>query len=414
MRAGSIDVVTIFPEFFSSLEVSLIGKARDSGTLGINVHDLRRWTTDARRTVDDTPAGGGAGMVMKPDVWGSALDDVLGGPDATLIIPTPGGAPFTQAMAEGLARDLGEGAQVVIACGRYEGIDSRVPAHYAHKVRVLEVSIGDYVLNGGESAAMVMIEAIARLVPGVVGNPDSLVEESHGEDGLLEYPVYTVPQTWRDLQIPAILRSGDHGKIAQWRRARALERTARVRPDLLEGRAVLVRRAKRSDASRLHEVAGRTFVLAGPPDFDPVVAREFVEENLSLEQFRTWAKDRSTQLWVVEILGVVIGYATVLLRYTSKDLAGQERATTSHLSKFYILPEHHGAGIASELMAHVFEGARKAGMTSMWLGVNQLNTRAKRFYEKNGFVVGATRTFEVAGDVHEDFVMTRTLDFSSE
>ena len=199
MSTGRIDVVTIFPEFFSSLEVSLIGRARAAGSLDVTVHDLREWTTDRHRSVDDTPAGGGAGMVMRADVWGRALDDVLarGGPQrpATLIIPTPGGEQFTQRTAEEFAAGLARGEQILIACGRYEGIDSRVAEHYRARegVRVREVSIGDYVLNGGESAAMVMIEAVGRLVPGVVGNPDSLVEESHGEAGLLEYPVYTAP-----------------------------------------------------------------------------------------------------------------------------------------------------------------------------------------------------------------------------
>jgi len=222
-----IDIVTIFPGFFDVLDVSLIGKARDRGILDLRVHDLRDWTHDRHRTVDDTPYGGGAGMVMKPEPWGEALDAVLD-EEALLIVPSPAGERFTQS----LARELAEESHLVFACGRYEGIDQRVIDHYAERGRVRSVSLGDYVLNGGEVAAMAMIEAVSRLVPGVVGNPASLVEESH-EDGLLEYPSYTKPPVWRDLEVPAVLLSGNHGAIAAWRREQSLERTRERRPDLL-------------------------------------------------------------------------------------------------------------------------------------------------------------------------------------
>jgi len=222
-----IDIVTIFPAFFDVLDVSLIGKARERGILDLRVHDLRDWTNDRHRTVDDTPYGGGAGMVMKPEPWGAVLDEVLS-EDAVLIVPSPAGERFTQP----LARELASEAHLVFACGRYEGIDQRVIDHYTARGRVRSVSLGDYVLNGGEVAAMAMIEAVSRLVPGVVGNPESLVEESH-EDGLLEYPSYTKPPVWRDLEVPPILLSGNHGAIAQWRRERSLERTQQRRPDLL-------------------------------------------------------------------------------------------------------------------------------------------------------------------------------------
>jgi len=222
-----IDIVTIFPAFFDVLDVSLIGKARERGILDLRVHDLRDWTHDRHRTVDDTPYGGGAGMVMKPEPWGAVLDEVLS-EDAVLIVPSPAGERFTQP----LARELAEEAHLVFACGRYEGIDQRVIDHFAARGRVRSVSLGDYVLNGGEVAAMAMIEAVSRLVPGVVGNPESLVEESH-EDGLLEYPSYTKPPVWRDLEVPSILLSGNHGAIAQWRRERSVERTQERRPDLL-------------------------------------------------------------------------------------------------------------------------------------------------------------------------------------
>jgi len=222
-----IDIVTIFPAFFDVLDVSLIGKARERGILDLRVHDLRDWTHDRHRTVDDTPYGGGAGMVMKPEPWGAVLDEVLS-EDAVLIVPSPAGERFSQP----LARELAEEDHLVFACGRYEGIDQRVIDHYTERGRVRSVSLGDYVLNGGEVAAMAMIEAVSRLVPGVVGNPESLVEESH-EDGLLEYPSYTKPPVWRELEVPPILLSGNHGAIAQWRRERSLERTQERRPDLL-------------------------------------------------------------------------------------------------------------------------------------------------------------------------------------
>ncbi|WP_402467747.1 tRNA (guanosine(37)-N1)-methyltransferase TrmD [Isoptericola aurantiacus] len=231
-----IDIVTIFPDYLAALDLSLVGKARRAGLLDLRVHDLRDWTRDRHRTVDDTPFGGGAGMVMRPDVWGSALDDLLvpagtaSGGGARLVIPTPSGEVFTQRHAEALA---GEG-HLVIACGRYEGIDARVAEHYrgaGH--RVSELSIGDYVLNGGEVAALVMVEAVGRLLPGVVGNPESLVEESHGAAGLLEYPVYTKPPSWQEHEVPEVLLSGHHARIDRWRRDRALERTAQRRPDLL-------------------------------------------------------------------------------------------------------------------------------------------------------------------------------------
>jgi tRNA (guanine37-N1)-methyltransferase len=224
-----IDVVTIFPEFFGVLDVSLLGKARTGGILDVQVHDLRSWTSDRHRTVDDTPYGGGAGMVMKPEPWGLALDELLR-PDgsSTLVVPTPAGDPFRQATA----RELAEHEHLVFACGRYEGIDARVTAWAADRADVREVSLGDYVLNGGEVAAMAIVEAVGRLVPGVVGNPASLDEESH-EDGLLEYPSYTKPASWRDLDVPEVLLSGHHGRIAEWRHAQQVERTRRVRPDLL-------------------------------------------------------------------------------------------------------------------------------------------------------------------------------------
>ena len=217
-----IDAVTIFPDYFAPMQLSLLGKAQGQGILEINIHDLRSFTTDNHHTVDDTPYGGGAGMVMLPEVWGLAIDSVIAD-GATLIVLTPAGKRFTQEMAH----ELTTAKQLIFACGRYEGIDDRVRQHYsseqysARGIKVLEVSIGDYVLGGGEVASMVMIEAITRLLPGVLGNPESLVEESHKSEGYLEFPNFTKPQSWRDIAVPEILLSGNHAQIAKWRATQA-------------------------------------------------------------------------------------------------------------------------------------------------------------------------------------------------
>ncbi len=226
-----IDIVSIFPDYLAPLNLSLAGKAQASRLLEVHVHDLRRWTHDRHHTVDDTPYGGGAGMVMKPEPWGEALDEVTAAADAEplLLVPTPSGERLTQQMAEELSREQ----WLVFACGRYEGIDQRVMEHARTRMRVREVSIGDYVLNGGEVAALVVVEAVVRLLPGFMGNPESLAEESHGGDGLLEYPVYTKPPSWRGLEVPEVLFSGHHAQIARWRRDQALRRTAERRPDLI-------------------------------------------------------------------------------------------------------------------------------------------------------------------------------------
>jgi tRNA (guanine37-N1)-methyltransferase len=228
-----LDVVTIFPEYLAALDLSLIGKARREGLIDLAVHDLRDFTHDRHRTVDDTPYGGGAGMVMRPEPWGEALThltDTAGqGEVPHLLVPGPGGVRFTQSMA----RDLAAEPWLAFACGRYEGIDERVVEQARQDMPVTVVSLGDYVLGGGEVAALVMIEAITRLLPGVIGNAQSLVEESH-EDGLLEYPVYTKPPVWRGHGVPDVLLSGHHGQIARWRRDERLRRTALRRPDMIE------------------------------------------------------------------------------------------------------------------------------------------------------------------------------------
>jgi tRNA (guanine37-N1)-methyltransferase len=261
-----IDVITIFPGYLAPLGESLIGRAIADGAIELGVHDLRAWTTDRHHSVDDTPYGGGPGMVMRPDVWGRALDDVLR-PDSTLVIPTPSGEPFTQQVAVELA-----GADdLVFACGRYEGIDARVALHACATHRVRELSIGDYVLAGGEAAVLVMVEAIGRLLPGVLGNADSAVRDSfswHEEiSGLLEGPSFTRPADYRGLRIPAELLSGDHAAIARWRRTESLRRTAALRPDLI---ARLT--ADRCDAADLDVLLGMG--VAPPPGLAERVAAE--------------------------------------------------------------------------------------------------------------------------------------------
>ena len=227
-----LDVISIFPEYLQPLSLSLIGRAAEDGILDLNVTNLRDFTEDKHRKVDDTPYGGGAGMVMMPEPWGRALDSVrpadAQGAKPTLIVPSPAGAVFNQQMAY----DLAEEEHLVFACGRYEGIDDRVVEHARTRTRVDEISIGDYVLGGGEAAALVVLEAVVRLLPGVVGNAESLVEESHAI-GLLEGPAYTKPPTWRGLDVPEVLMSGNHAAIARFRHEQSLTRTARRRPDLL-------------------------------------------------------------------------------------------------------------------------------------------------------------------------------------
>ncbi|MFI0432864.1 MAG: tRNA (guanosine(37)-N1)-methyltransferase TrmD [Candidatus Nanopelagicales bacterium] len=229
-----IDVITIFPEYLAPLDLSLVGKARRAGVLDVSVHDLRSWARDRHRTVDDAPYGGGPGMVMRADVWGAALDDVIDDAAPALVIPTPSGRRFDQsAAAELAARD-----RLVFACGRYEGIDSRVAEHYSTRLQVLEYSVGDVVLAGGEVAVLLMVEALARLLPGVLGNEASAADDSFAPDrsgAVLEGPVYTRPPVWRGLEVPAVLRSGDHGAVDRWRAEESIARTRVMRPELLGG-----------------------------------------------------------------------------------------------------------------------------------------------------------------------------------
>lgn len=225
-----IDAVTIFPDYFDALNLSLLGKAREKNLIQFEAHDLRNWTSDKHKTVDDSPYGGGAGMLMKPEPWGLAFDELLLANGETIVIFTnPAGEVFKQSTAQ----ELASAKHIVFACGRYEGIDQRVIDYASTKAKVRLISIGDYILNGGEVAAIAMIESIARLIPGVIGNQESLAEESHNESGLLEYPSYTKPASWRGFDVPEVLTSGNHAAIAAWRHEQQVERTRTVRPDLL-------------------------------------------------------------------------------------------------------------------------------------------------------------------------------------
>jgi tRNA (guanine37-N1)-methyltransferase len=231
----SVDVVTIFPEYLAPLRESLLGKAIERGQVRVDVHDLRRWTSDPHRTVDDSPYGGGPGMVMLAEPWGQALDAIAPAENPSqprLVVPSPTGRPFNQAVAAELARQ----PWLLFACGRYEGIDARVSEYAGQRMVVDEISLGDYVLCGGEVAVLVMLEAVTRLIPGVLGNELSAHDDSFSPavDGLLEAPAYTKPALWRGLAVPQVLLSGHHGKIQQWRWERSLELTRSRRPDLLE------------------------------------------------------------------------------------------------------------------------------------------------------------------------------------
>ncbi len=355
-----IDVVTIFPDYLAPLELSLSGKAREKGLLDVHVHDLRDWAQDRHHTVDDTPYGGGAGMVMKPEPWGEALDEVL--PDgATLVVPTPSGVPFTQA----LARDLAGLDHLVFACGRYEGIDQRVVDEARGRVDVREVSIGDYVLNGGEVAALAIIEAVVRLVPGFMGNPGSLLEESH-EDGLLEYPVYTKPASWRGHEVPPVLLSGDHAAIAAWRREQAVRRTAERRPDLLH-------------ASRALSVA----------DLDAVVApvqRADLGEYLTL-QWACFPPDLHEPLDVLteDVLsdtGFVLRVGGRLVATVSCQLLADGTEWRPRL--LMVAPDLQGRGIGRWLLTYA-EQAAPPSVTTYSLLTGTTNARGQKLYKRAGY-----------------------------
>ena len=426
------DIISTFPEFFSVLDLSLVGKARDGGVLDIGVHNLRDWATGKHLSVDDTPSGGGAGMVMRADVWGNAIDDVAG-EGAILAIPTPSGKPLTQRDLERLSTV----EQIVIACGRYEGIDARVAEHYRERsVEVFEYSLGDYVLNGGEVAAIALIEGVSRLVEGVIGNPESLAEESHSSEGLLEYPVYTLPRSWRGLDTPAVLFSGDHGRIRRWRRDQALKRTAARRPDMIEkllsrdagldksdseiltasgvdisggGHGFIFGVAEVDGLAEVADLAARTFPLACPPDTRPDEIEAHVAANLSEDALRA-AVEGGARITVAHSVrdGGLAAYALVE-EHVPPGLPGSSDRTC-YLSKIYSDPENHGTGVAGALLDYALKDAISAwDSTGVALGTNRGNKRAIRFYRNHDFKKAGVRTFDVGGRSHSDYVYVRDL-----
>ncbi len=337
-----IDVVSIFTDYLAPLRLSLPGKAQDAGLIDVHVHDLRDWTHDRHRTVDDTPYGGGAGMVMRPEPWGEALDALVLDPaDGTvLVVPTPSGEPLTQR----LAAELATADRLVFACGRYEGIDQRVLDEAATRMQVREVSVGDYVLNGGEVAALVVTEAVVRLLPGFMGNPESLAEESHGDSGLLEYPVYTKPASWRGHDVPAVLLSGDHGRIAAWRHDQAVRRTAARRPDLLHPSRTLT-------AEGVGDVEVRT---ATPGDAGEIltlqlacwVTEAVANQTLDLPPLHEDLGD--VLAWLGEWTTFVVRSGSRLVGAVRGRLVGD----VWEIGRLMVAPDLRGSGLGHHLLEH--------------------------------------------------------------
>ncbi|MGO4597995.1 tRNA (guanosine(37)-N1)-methyltransferase TrmD [Terrabacter sp. 2RAF25] len=367
-----IDVVSIFPDYLAALDLSLIGKARQEGLLDVRVHDLRTYTHDRHRTVDDTPYGGGAGMVMKPQPWAEALDDVVAQADPSarprLVVPGPGGQPFTQA----LARELAQEPWLTFACGRYEGIDERV-YDYAREDLGLEVSVvslGDYVLNGGEVAVLAMVEAVGRLVPGVIGNAESLVEESH-EDGLLEYPIYTKPRTWNGREVPEVLLSGNHGAIAAWRHEQRLARTAARRPDLLHAShgdgGIDISAATPGDVPELAVLVRACWVQEAVAN----ATLEIPALHESLDDVR--ASLDTTQTWVARSAGRLVGAVR-----TSR------RGDDWYIGRLCVAPDLQGRGLGRRLLEHA-EATAPDGIRTFSLDTGARSTDNLRFYKKAGY-----------------------------
>jgi tRNA (guanine37-N1)-methyltransferase len=366
-----VDVVTIFPEYLTPLGLSLPGRAQERGLLDLHVHDLRDWTRDRHRTVDDTPYGGGAGMVMKPEPWGEALDEVAPS-DAVLVVPTPAGALFTQDVAAELAtRD-----HLVLACGRYEGIDQRVLDEAATRMEVRELSIGDYVLNGGEVAALAIIEAVVRLLPGFMGNSASLEEESHA-DGLLEYPVYTKPSSWRGHDVPDVLLSGDHARIAAWRHDQSVRRTAERRPDLAHASRAVdlgalvaeIALAVPSDAAELFTLQRACWVQeqqANPETHIPPLHEDLTDLQGWLEEWTTLVLRSGGRL-----VGAVRG-----------RLSGGEW----EIGRLMVAPDLQGHGLGRVLLEAI-EAAASDEATGYSLFTGALSERNIRIYRKAGYRV---------------------------
>ncbi len=360
-----IDYLTIFPDYFAPLGLSLPGRAAESGLIERHVHDLRHWTHDRHRTVDDTPYGGGAGMVMTPEPWGEAFDE-LGVDGATIVVPTPAGRPFTQA----IARELATRKRLVFCCGRYEGIDQRVLDHAAERAELVEVSLGDYVLNGGEVAALAMTEAVVRLLPGFMGNAGSLTEESH-EGGLLEYPGYTKPASWRGHDVPEVLRSGDHAAIEAWRHEQSVRRTAERRPDLRPPHVLddgaPIERAVPADAAEIYTLQRACWLQEAMANerFDIPALHETLDEvRAEIERWDTYVVRRDGRL-VAAVRGRVEG-------------------DVWDIGRLMVVPDLQGSGIGRRLLDFILAAAPPEA-TSYGLVTGERSVRNHRFYKKAGF-----------------------------
>lgn len=365
-----LDYLTIFPDYLAPLTLSLPGKAVASGLIEVHVHDLRGWTHDRHRTVDHTPYGGGAGMVMRPEPFGEAFD-ALGVDGATIVVPTPSGRPLTQA----LARELATRERLVFCCGRYEGIDQRVLDEAADRGELVEVSLGDYVLNGGEVAALAVTEAVVRLLPGFMGNAASLVEESH-EAGLLEHPTYTKPQAWRGREVPEVLRSGDHGAIARWRHEQALERTAARRPDLLHGSQAAgewsIEAARPADAPELLVLQLACWVTEALVNDDlgiPALHESLADVEAWLTTWRTWT---------VRVAGRLVG--AVRARVPDAEPERWE------IGRLMVAPDLRGRGLGRLLLEHA-EAAAPASATGFLLHTGARSEANLRRYRRAGYRV---------------------------
>ncbi len=371
-----LDYLTIFPDYLAPLGLSLPGKAAAKGLVELHVHDLRGWTHDRHRTVDDTPYGGGAGMVMRPEPWGEALDELLGCPDgpgspATVVVPSPAGRPLTQAMA----RELATRPRLLFACGRYEGIDQRVLDHARGRddvEEVVEVSLGDYVLNGGEVAALAVTEAVVRLLPGFMGNAASLEEESH-EQGLLEYPVYTKPASWRGHEVPPVLLSGNHAAIAAWRHAQSLERTAERRPDLLHASHVAgeweVVPAAAGDTAELHVLTLACWV-----------GEALVNGDLTIPPLHESVADTAASLalwdtYVVRVGGRLVG-----------SVRGRLEDATWEIGRLMVAPDLQGRGLGRVLLEHA-ERVAPPGAAAYRLVTGKGSEANLRRYKRAGYRV---------------------------
>lgn len=362
-----LDYVTIFPDYLAPLSLSLPGKAAARGLIDVHVHDLRDWATDRHRTVDDTPYGGGAGMVMKPQPWGEALDEVVR-PGAVVVVPTPSGVRFTQAHA----RELATHEHLVFLCGRYEGIDQRVLEHAGTLAEVREISLGDYVLNGGEVAALALTEAVVRLIPGFMGNAGSLVEESH-EDGLLECPVYTKPASWRGRDVPDVLLGGNHAAVAAWRHDESVRRTLTRRPDLLAPSALTgeweIQSATRADAPEILTLQLACWVSEAIANDDlgiPTLHEGLEDVQASVEAWATY---------VVRVAGRLVG-----------SVRGRLDGSEWDIGRLMVAPDLRGRGLGRVLLEHI-EATAPPDATTYRLVTGRSSLDNLRMYRKAGFRV---------------------------